>query len=1136
MKETELLRETLMDLERARDRERRARVESETVLAALAVITRSTTTEGMFEELFPVLRPLLRFETALVAAPERDELGILWCSDPAEYGRRFQIHAALRRSARTGALSFFDIGRAPELAELRRFGTSMLIAPMHMMHGVGALLMFSSKRGAFDDTDHAVLQRLGPLLAQTMTAIQARERRAEAKLQGLARFPQENPRPVLRSDYEGHVLYANPPAQHLLNLCAAESGRIPGPWMHLIRAVQHTTSALEQELRSNGRVFGVSISPFQESGYINLYFTDITERVHAAQDLLRSRNRMATLISSSPAGILLENEQRHIVLVNQSLCSLFNIPAPPEALVGADCAAMAEQFKLHFAEPQRFLDQVDETLLAGETRQAVLLELADGRWLERSYTPVLLGGAHGGHLWQYVDVTERRKGEEALREAVASARAANRAKSEFLARMSHEIRTPLNSVLGMSELLLDTPMEDSQRAWLRGVHTNANALLYLINDVLDMARIEAGEVNLNHLPLNPRALAEEIAESFASRAAGQNISLVCLVGPSVPFKVEGDPVRLRQVLANLVANAVKYTDQGGVEIRVTHRLLQGTSALRLEVRDSGVGIPADQQDRIFEKYAQVKKGVRGGTGLGLHITKHLVETMGGSMGLESTLGKGSRFTATVPIQILAHHDKTERALMTATRGLRTLLVLGEAPFEARHIRSILGKSLPMWTPDAPAPDLEPWDVIVLEDSASQAQAHAVLACGLPVVHIAPATGAQHRLQALPQVERVFRPVPWQRLRSALLTACHLDVPVSASSEHAAVERTPLHVLLVDDNADNRAVAQGLLEAAGHSVVLARSGPEGVRRAGEERFDLVLMDLHMPGMDGLEASSAIWRAEATLGLPETRILAFTAHATAEVRDRALALGMLGFVTKPVQREQLLEAMERTVAQQGRILMVDDSSDIRRLLTHYVRTAAQRGHTAESGEEALALVDELPFQLIIMDIEMPGMGGLAALKALRGKGITRPILALTGHTDPAQHAELLEAGFNEVLTKPIRRDTLWRALEAWMSPEEVEADPAYVIDVDADLEGLIAPFFEDRRRDLETLHTKLEEGDLSTVQRIGHSMKGNGSSYGFDEISRIGEAIESQARTQDLEGIRASIDALAIYLNQVEVRFV
>ncbi len=1134
MKETELLRETLMDLERARDRERRARVESETVLAALAVITRSTSTEGMFEELFPVLRPLLNFETAVVAAPDGEDLGILWCSDPTEYGRRFQIQEALRRSAQAGALSFFDIGRAPDLAELRRFGTSMLMAPMHMMGGVGALLLFNPKRGAFDDTDHAVLRRLGPLLAQTMTAIQARERRAEAKLQGLARFPQENPRPVFRSDYEGHVLYANPPAQHLLNLSKAEDGRLPESWMHLIHAAQHSATTLEQELRSGGRVFGVSISPFQESGYINLYFTDITERVHATQDLLRSGNRMATLISSSPAGILLEDESRHIVLVNQSLCALFNIPAPPEVLVGADCAAMAEQFKQHFAEPQRFLDQVDEALAKGERREAEQVELADGRWLERSYTPVLLAGEHAGHLWQYVDVTERRRGEQALQAAVASARAANEAKSEFLARMSHEIRTPLNSVLGMSELLLDTPMEDSQRAWLRGVHTNANALLYLINDVLDMARIEAGEVNLNHLPLNPRALAEEIAESFASRAAGQNISLVCLVGPSVPAQVEGDPVRLRQVLANLVANAVKYTDEGGVEIRITHRLLQGKNALKLEVRDSGVGIPAEEQERIFQKYAQVKEGVRGGTGLGLHITKHLVETMGGAMTLESTLGQGSRFTAIVPIKILAHHDKTEMALLTATRALRPLLVLGDAPFEARHIRSILGQSVPMWGPQSQPPDLDGLDVVILEDSASPEQVRSVVDSGLPIVHIAPATGAQHRLTELPQVERVFRPVPWQRLRSALLSACHLGVPLSGSAENPTVERTPLRVLLVDDNADNRAVAQGLLEAAGHSVALAKSGPEGVSRAGEERFDLVLMDLHMPGMDGLTASSAIWHNEATLGLPETRILAFTAHATAEVRDRALSLGMLGFVTKPVQREQLLEAMERTVTQPGRILMVDDSSDIRRLLTHYVRTAAHRGRTVQSGEEALDAVEKVPYQLIIMDIEMPGMGGLAAQKALRERGFARPILALTGHTEPEQHAVLLEAGFNQVLTKPIRRDTLWAALEDWMTPQG--AQDLHLIEVDADLEGLIGPFFEDRTRDVRTLRAKLKEGDWTTVQRIGHSMKGNGSSYGFDEISRIGEAIESQARTQDLAAVSESTDALETYLGRVEVRFV
>ncbi|MFT5584738.1 MAG: signal transduction histidine kinase/DNA-binding response OmpR family regulator [Cognaticolwellia sp.] len=1134
MSENELLREALMDLERARARENRARVESETVLAALAVITSSTTTEVLFQELIPVLKPLLNFETAVVAAPMENELSILWSSDANERDRRFDIASALNRSVQAGALYFFDIRRAPELAELRRFGTSLLMAPMHMMNGVGALLLFNPKRGAFDESEHTVLKRLGPLLAQTMAAIQARERKAEAELQGLARFPQENPRPVFRSDFEGNVLYANPPAKRLLNLSESQEERVPETWMPLIRSARHSATTIETEVHIRGRVFHASISPFLASGYINLYFTDISERVHAARDLIRSNSRMETLFSASPAGILLEDENRHIVLVNQALCTMFRVPLAPEEMVGGDCAVMAQTLKLHFADPSLFLQDVKEALEQRFRRTAELVELADGRFFERSYTPILLGAESGGHLWQYTDVTERQAGDEALKKAVASAETANAAKSEFLARMSHEIRTPLNAVLGMSELLLDTPLEDSQQAWLRGINANANALLYLINDVLDMSRIEAGEVSLNHLPVDPRALAEEIAQSFASRAAGQGISLICTIDPSVPSRIVGDPVRLRQILANLVANAVKYTDDGGVEIKLSQRLLQGRNALKMEVRDSGMGVPLHEQERIFQKYAQVEEGVRGGTGLGLHITRNLVELMGGKLTLSSALGKGSSFTAVVPIQVSEYHNKAEQILLEATRLLRPLLVVGDAPYEIRHIQSILGQSLPCWRLNETAPNLDRAGLLLIEDSASNEQVRWALESGLPLVHIAPSTGGRHKLPPMERCKRVFRPVQWQRLRTAMLRSCMQELPQSSNPSGPQVESTRLRVLVVDDNADNRAVARGLLEAGGHSVVLAKNGTDGIVLAGQERFDLILMDLHMPGMDGLTASSAIWRNEARMGQDETHILAFTADATVEVRDRALSLGLLGFVTKPVQREQLLESMQRTVGRPGRTLVVDDSPDIQRLVTHYIRTAGHRVFSACTGEECLETVANYPVSLVLMDIEMPGMGGVKALEQLRAQGFGKPVIALTGHTEPALHQELLAVGFDQVLTKPVRRDTVWKALREWFPPVPWVSE-RHIVEVDLDLKDLIKPFLNDRSDDVLLLRTALESKDLQAIKRVGHSMKGNGSSYGFHEVSRLGDQIERQARDGASDKLRKSTDELEEYLSKITVTF-
>ena len=522
-----------------------------------------------------------------------------------------------------------------------------------------------------------------------------------------------------------------------------------------------------------------------------------------------------------------------------------------------------------------------------------------------------------------------------------------RSKDEFLANMSHEIRTPMNGVLGMAELLAGTDLDRRQRRFVDSMRAAAETMMQIINDILDDSKIEAGKMDLVTEPFEVRELAEQAGQLYAGPAERKKLEMICRIEPTVPSVVVGDALRLRQVLGNLLSNAVKYTERGEVEIRVgLDDMRDGQCRLHFSIRDTGPGIPDPEHSGVFEPFHQLDNGTRqGGTGLGLSIATRLVRLMGGErIDLSSQVGQGSTFSFVLPFEVREAAPMPNRA-SDEFSGLR-VLVVDDNP----NGYMLLEEMLSNWSAEVtvlnrakPLADRlqnavarnRPFDVVVLDHGLPDATTDELLR----VIRLDPATAGTYvvLLSALdfdPSYEGtrviapdvcIAKPVRQALMRSALAAAREprqalpaLPVPDAA---RPAADPTPhatlgLHVLVVDDNIINREVAVAMLEEFGCTVVLADEGRAAVAHAEHERFDLILMDCQMPGMNGYDATEAIRADEAKRGLRRTPIVALTANVMARDRERAAKSGMDSFLAKPFKAAQLFDVLQPIADAGGR----------------------------------------------------------------------------------------------------------------------------------------------------------------------------------------------------------------------------
>ena len=844
------------------------------------------------------------------------------------------------------------------------------------------------------------------------------------------------------------------------------------PFIEMFGKVVRTGApvSFEQYFEPLGRHYFVNAYCLGEGRFATV-FTDVSQRKKAEEAVRENERYLRSVFRAAPTGIGVVSN-RVIITASERLCAMTGYAS--EELIGKNSRILYPSYaEYEFVGKETFRQISEQGLGVVETRW----QRKDGQIID-----VLMSSADIDHediisgvTFTGIDITERKQAEAALiqtnrqleettalaREMAAQAETASIAKSEFLANMSHEIRTPMNGVIGMTGLLLDTELSDEQQRYAEIVQTSAESLLSLINDILDFSKIEAGKLELETLDFDLSTLLDDFAATLAVRAHEKGLEFLYAADPVIPELLRGDPGRLRQILTNLADNAIKFTPVGEVAVNVTlQEEDESRVLLRFAIRDTGIGIPEDKRALLFDKFTQVDASTTrqyGGTGLGLAISKQLAELMGGEVGVNSTEGKGSEFWFTVR----------------------------------------LGK-----------------------------QAGCV------------------REESYPPAE--------------------LD---------------GVRVLIVDDNATNREIQTPRLASWGMRPAEAPDGPAALAALYQaldegDPFRIAIVDMQMPGMDGEALGRSI---QADSRLAGTRMVMLTSLGVRGDARRFEEIGFAAYATKPIRHQELKMVLSLTLAEReaaevalppivtrytareilnrfagnkGRILLADDNITNQQVAQGILKKLGLRADAVANGEEVLKALETIPYDLVLMDVQMPEMDGIEATRRIRDpqSGVVDhqiPIIALTAHAMQGDREKCLQAGMNDYISKPVSPQALITILERWLPgetgatakerlrwPKGVDSvavgkrtvpvfDKTVMLTRFMDDEELVVAvikgFLADIPQQIETLHGYLTTNDTVGVERQLHTIKGAAANVAGEVLRSVAFELEKEAQSGNIPAV-------------------